>query len=115
MALALGEEGAGQRDFEERRGVFSHGTAATLGREFNGRVLAARAAVTEGYEADASIRERELALARAHLLDAGKEAVKSASRDGIIGEETLKTLLDEMDREREEGRGTNHPPPQIAT
>lgn len=127
--LGLGEEGAGQRDFEERRGrllaltaageeifnlerrgVFSHGTASTLGREFADRVLAARAAVTEGYEADASIRERELARARGHLLNAGKEAVKSAGRNGIITEETLKTLLDEMDREREKGLGTHHPP-----
>lgn len=132
--LGLGGENTGQRDFEERRGrllaltaageeirslerrgVVSHGTTATLGREFDGRVLAARAAVTESYEADAAIRERELALARAHLIDAGEEAVKSACRDGIIGEKTLKALLDEMAREREEGPGASHQPPRIST
>ncbi len=131
--LGLGAGGARHRDFEERRGrllaltaareeirslerrgVFSHGTAAALVEEFDARVLAARAAVTEGYEADASIREEELALARAHLLDAGEEAVKSARRDGIISEETLKTLLAEMDREREDGSGTNRATPVAA-
>ncbi len=83
----------------ERRGFVTHETVEMLRPELEEGVRGLKGRISDSFRGDSSIREEEVELARRHLWDAEKQAVREASRDGVISEESMQDLTARIDEE----------------
>ncbi len=81
----------------EVRGFISHETASRLRPWLEGQVQFLRTEVSHFFRADESIRHQERQVALRRMRDAEKQAVKEASRDGVISEESMSALVSAID------------------